>query len=266
MKSPIKYHGGKSYLAKDIVAAMPPHARYLEAFSGGLSVLCAKPSEGVAEWVNDLDGELANFWRVLRDAPDRMLRALWGTPLSQDEFIEATRTLTGSTADKVQRATAYFIRNRQSRQGLGKDYCTPTRRLRRGMNEQVSAWLSAIDGLPEMRDRLSRVEVWNRPAVEAITALDGEDLLVYADPPYLFETRSSTGEYGKFEMSEPQHIELLECLLRMKGKFILSGYASPLYEHFALVGRWRRTDFNLPNNSSSAKTKERKIECVWSNY
>ncbi len=263
MKSPLKTHGGKSYLAKEIVSMMPRHSRYLEAFSGGLSVLLAKSPEGISEYANDLNGELMNFWRVLRDTPSRMLQSLWGTPLSTEEFAKAKDV---AYTDPVKRATAFFIRNRQSRQGLGKDYCTPTSRTRRGMNENVSAWLSAIDGLPELVERLRRVEVWNVPAIEAIHKLDCDDLLVYADPPYLHETRSTTQEYGQFEMTEKDHRELLDCLASMKGKFLLSGYDSRLYRNYEELCGWNRRTFDLPNNASSAKTKERKSEIVWCNY
>ena len=243
---------------------MPPHSRYLEAYAGGLNVLINKPHEGVSEFVNDLNGELMNFWRVLRDTPDRMLRALWGTPLSQEEFIQAKSY---SDSDAVRRATAFFIRMRMSRQGLGQDFCTPTSRTRRGMNENVSAWLGAIEGLPAIHDRLKRVEVWKRPAVEAIRALDnGPGFLVYCDPPYLHETRSSTGEYGSFEMDAAEHVALLDCLANMRGHFLLSGYRSQMYDAAAKLHGWIRHDFDLPNNASSAKSKERKTECVWSNY
>ncbi len=263
MQQPIKWHGGKHYLAPKIIKLMPAHDRYLEAYSGGLSVLLQKPFEGISEFANDLNGELINFWRVLRDTPARMLHALWGTPLSQDAFLEAKED---ASTDRVKQATAFFIRMRMSRQGLGKDYCTPTSRTRRGMNEQVSAWLSAIEGLPEVHARLQRVEVWQRPAVEAITKLDCESFLVYADPPYLHETRSSTGEYGAFEMTQEQHVELLECLAGIKGKFLLSGYPSGTYDRFAAMEGWRVHEFDLPNNASSSKSKQRKTEVVWSNF
>lgn len=274
---PIKWHGGKHYLAKRIVELMPSHTRYLEAFAGGLSVLMAKPCEGVAEWANDLNGKLMNFWRVIGSESmfEQFRRQVEALPLSEEVFEDAKRLdneinwgrcgETSPTAS-VYRAVIFFVRMRQSRQGLGRDYCTPTRRTRRGMNEQVSAWLTAVDGLPEVHARLRRVEVLNRPAAEAIAKLDGEDLLVYADPPYLHETRSSTGEYGEHEMADVDHAALLAVLSTMRGRFLLSGYRCPLYDGAAAGYGWRRVDFDLPNNASSKKTKERKTECVWMNF
>lgn len=271
LTQPIKWHGGKHYLAKKIVALMPPHTRYLEAFAGGLSVLLAKPCEGIAEWVNDTNGELANFWAALRSeiAFKKFLRWCESQPLEQRAF-ESARSYKhiplGSHDDAdAFAAFQFFVRMRQSRQGLGKDFCTPTRRTRRGMNEQVSAWLTAVDGLPDIHARLRRVEVWSRSAVDAIRKLDGPDLLVYADPPYVHETRSSTGEYGEHEMSEADHVELLSTLANMEGMFVLSGYRSELYDCFSDQHGWGRVDFDLPNNASGKKSKERKTECVWKN-
>lgn len=272
MIQPIKWHGGKGRLAKYILAEIPDHAKYLEPYAGGLSVLLRKPFDNVAEWVNDTNGELTNFWRCLRGRAsfEFFQREVEAIPMSEAEFRKAERLgkldSPVSTVDPVSRAVAFFVRMRQSRQGLGKDYATPTSRTRRGMNEQVSAWHSAVDGLPEIHERLRRVEVWNRPAVEAIRKLDSPDLLVYADPPYAHETRNTVGEYGEHEMSADDHIELLDTLGGMSGRFILSGYRSTTYDAKAHASSWRRVDVDTPNNASSSKSKERKTESLWMNF
>lgn len=263
VRTAIKIHGGKRYLADKIVALMPPHKHYLEAFAGGLSVLLAKPCEGVSEVANDLNDELVNFWRVLRETPDSILRALLCTPVSQVMFDEAKRV---AQYDDVKRAVAFFVRARQSRQGLGRDYCTPTSRLRRGMNEHVSAWWSAIDGLPEIADRLSRVEIWRMPAVEAIQIMDSPDTVHYVDPPYVHGTRTTKTEYGVWEMRDEQHRELHDVLSGVKGKFLLSGYKCDLYLEAEKKFGWKRVEFDVPNNASGSRKKQRKIECVWMNY
>ena len=263
MNSPLKWHGGKSYLAKWIISHFPPHKRYVEPFFGGGSVLLAKDPEGVAEFANDIYGELADFWFVLANTPDRMLKALWATPLSQESFDTAVKQLADN--DRVRRATAFFIRNRMSRQGLGKDYCTPTSRLRRGMNENVSAWLSAVDGLPEVHERLRRVEIWNRDVRECIRKLDSPDTLFYLDPPYVHETRQSKDAY-KHEMTEEDHAALLRHLDLIDGKFVLSGYPNELYNVAAAVQGWHYVDRETPLHSSGKKSKEMKIERLWMNF
>lgn len=271
LTKPLKYHGGKHYLAAKIVKLMPAHTRYLEAFVGGASVLLAKPL-GASEYINDTNGELTNFWRVLArpTAFNQFKRMVDATPLSQWHFenaeYEACSLYQKEYGPDATSAYKYFVRMRMSRQGLAKDYCTPTSRPRREMNEQSSAWLSAVDGLPEVHGRLRQVEVWNRPATEAIRKLDCSGLLVYADPPYLHETRTTRGEYGAHEMTTEQHVELLECLSVISGKFMLSGYFNPIYDRFANDHKWNRVDFDLPNNASSKKSKQRKIECLWMNF
>lgn len=272
---PIKRHGGKSYLAQRIIALMPPHTRFCEAFFGGGAVLLQKPCEGIAEFANDLNHNLAHFWHVLREPkafPD-FYRRIQCTPLSEAEFDAAHERLASRFVEAgifprlpEDAAVDFFIVNRQSRQALGRDFVTPTSRLRRGMNEQVSAWLSAVDGLPEFHARLRRVEIRCQPAVDFIRELDSPDTCFYCDPPYLAETRSSTGEYGEHEMTPKQHEELLGCLLAIEGKFLLSGYRNELYDSWAKTNDWRRVDFEIPNQASGKKEKEIKTECVWKNY
>jgi DNA adenine methylase len=266
---PIKWHGGKSYLAPKIIELMPPHTRYCEPFFGGGAVLLQKPCDGVAEFANDKNYWLTNFWSVMKCEPlfNRFVFHAKSTPLSKVEFDRAEDNVQfAEHGEDVWGAVRFFIRNRQSRQALGRDYVTPTSRLRRGMNEQVSAWLSAVDGLPEFHARLRRVEIRCMDAKDFIRELDSPETVFYCDPPYLHETRSSKGEYGEHEMTPEQHETLLHCLHRIKGKFLLSGYRSEMYDKFAAVAGWRRVDFEIPNQASSKRQKEIKTECVWMNY
>jgi len=266
---PIKWHGGKSYLAKRLIALMPEHTHYAEPFAGGLSVLLRKSCEGISETVNDLNSELSNFWRVLADPQlfHRFYRIVEAIPLSQQLFdcVDASGVLWMSDHRKISRAIKFFVRARQSRQGLMRDYTTPTRRTRRGMNEQVSAWLTAVDGLPDVHRRLRRVEIRNMPAVEFIRKYDHAGALFYCDPPYLHQTRSSIDEYA-CEMTEEQHEELLDRLPCINGKFLLSGYPSEMYDDWAGRHGYRCERFEIDNKASSAKQKPVKTECVWMNY
>lgn len=271
MKGPLKWHGGKSYLAPKLVELMPAHTRYCEPFFGGGAVLFAKPCEGVSEFVNDLHSELTMFWAVLRDRElfAEFQRTVEATPFAEDSFCTADienqvpRPLANWAI--VERAVAFFVRNRQSRQGLGRDFATPTKRIRRGMNENVSAWLSAVECLPEVHARLKRVEIHNRDALEFIDRLDSPETFFYCDPPYLHETRTSTGEYAH-ELTAGDHKDLLNCLRKIKGKFLLSGYPSRLYDHHSAEHGWRVVDFTIDNKASAKKSKEMKIERVWMNY
>lgn len=274
MTGPLKWHGGKHYLARKIVAMMPPHTHYVEPFAGGLSVLLAKEPEGVSEVVNDLNGELANFWACLRDriAFGILQRQLEAMPFSEADWRaagepdQAEGYWARSPNAPVDRAIAFFVRCRQSLAGRMKSFSPLSRnRTRRGMNEQASSWLSAVDGLPAVHERLKRVVILNRDALDVIYTQDGKDTLFYFDPPYLHETRQATDVYEE-EMTYEQHVMLLMALQKVRGRFILSGYVNDLYDRTARKSGWRRVDFDMPNHAAGGKAKRRMVECVWCNF
>lgn len=275
---PLKWHGGKHYLASRIVALMPRHLHYVEPFAGGLSVLLARDpndprlqwgetsdTRGVSEVVNDLDGQLTNFWRVLRadETFDRFHRQVEVIPLSRTEWEQAHRNQ--SDGDPVADAVAFFVDCRQSRSGLRTGFSPLTRRrTRRGMNGNASEWLSAVEGLPDVHARLIRVVVENMPAVDLIRREDEISTLFYCDPPYLHSTRAARKAYGQFEMTEQEHRELLDVLLGCKGKIMLSGYPSALYDR--KLSAWARHTFDMANHASGAKNKDRETEVLWCNF
>ena len=265
-KPPLKWHGGKYYLATRLVEMMPPHQQYVEPFFGGGTVLLAKDPAGVAEVVNDLNGHLTNFWRVLQDESlfSAFYRIIQVVPFSETEWREARARLE-NMEDPVQRAVAFYIECRQSHSGRRVSFAAITKsRLRQGMNEQAAAWMTAVDGLPAIHARLRRVTILNRDALKVIRQMDTPQTLFYLDPPYLHSTRSTVSEYGDQEMSKAQHEKLLSLLLIVQGKVMLSGYPSPLYDE--RLERWRKVDFDLPNNSASGDSKMRMTERVWCNF
>lgn len=265
---PLKWHGGKFYLARQIISMFPEHVHYVEPFFGGGAVFFSKPSqfvEGHSELVNDINLELMNFWTVLKvdELFRRFTRAVEATPFSKVTWEESVKT---SSSDPVARAVAFFVRYRQSRQGLGTDFATMSRsRTRRGMNEQVSSWLSAVEGLPEAHERLKRVVICNENAASLIKREDSKDTFFYLDPPYLHETRTAKDAY-EFEMSPDQHEQLLEVIASISGKFLLSGYPSAMYDRFSRAHRWNRVDVEIDNKASGLKNKPIKTECFWTNY
>ncbi len=279
---PLKWHGGKAYLAKQIIALMPPRVKnpnapadsdpgwvhYVELFFGGGAVLFQLDPEGISEVVNDRNFRLTNFWNVLKSSEwfAEFYKLVTLTPFSEWEYRAAEIMECDVTGPDA--AAAFFIRYRQSRQGLGKCFSTLVRnRARQGMQEQVAAWLSAVDGLPEAHARLRRVAILNHDAIDVIRQQDGPRTLFYCDPPYLHETRhASARDAYECEMSVEQHAALLDTLAAIKGRFILSGYPSALYRDRERDHGWRRMDIEIDNKSSGAKVKEKKTECLWMNY
>jgi len=277
MNLPLKWHGGKYYLASKIVDLMPRHLHYVEPFFGGGAVLLARepdepglwlfpevPHKGVSEVVNDIHGRLINFWRVLKD-PDTFAtfhRQVGAIPMARQEWEDAHSHSYGQ--DPVADAVAFFVDCRQSRSGMMNGFTSVTRnRTRRQMNGNVSEWLSAIEGLPRVHQRLSRVFIEKMPAVDLIKREDTPGTLFYCDPPYLHETRTATDAYFH-EMTEAEHRELLATLVECKGKVMLSGYPSALYD--SALKNWRRHTFELPNNAAGGETKRRMTEVLWCNF
>lgn len=263
MKSPLKYHGGKYFLADRIVALMPPHLTYVEPYFGGGSVMFAKNPNGVSEVANDIDKDLSAFWWVMQNdaAFQDFKRILEATPFSEVEF---EISISQQAKSQLYQAVNFFIRCRQSLAGRMKSFAALTKgRTRRGMNEQVSAWLSAVEGLPEVHARLRRVLILNRDALDVIRTCDAPTSLLYLDPPYFPQTRRSPNEYAH-EMSEEGHHNLLTLIRRCQGKVMISGYQNAMYED--LLGQWHRVTWDVPNHAAAGETKQRMTECLWMNF
>lgn len=267
MKTPLKTHGGKAYLASRIVATFPEHTHYVEPFAGGLSVLLAKPQQG-SEVVNDVDETVSKFWQVLRHDFDEFKRLCDATPFSEVEYKRACKLLNmhrdGMGYHRVSVAWAFFVQARQSLAGRGDTFAPlSTSRTRRGMNEQASAWLSAVDGLADVHRRLRSVVVLNRDAVDVITKHDTASTLFYCDPPYHPSTRTAPDVY-RHEMTAKQHAELLDVLVQCSGRVALSGYRCAAYD--SALSSWNRHDFEMANHAAGGKSKRRMVECLWTNY
>jgi DNA adenine methylase len=225
-----------------------------------------------------------------------MKRLLDAVPFSQAEYHAAATPLDASESYKdyggydVARAVQFFVRCRQSLAGRMKSFAPVTRnRTRRGMNEQVSSWLNAIDGLAAVHARLKRVLLLGpREALDVIRSQDGARTLFYLDPPYLHATRAAPNVYA-LEMSVADHADLLVRLggppatiaaerfvgprptwwaraEPIAGRFLLSGYRSELYDAVAAACSWHRHETTINNHAAGGKTKRRMTECLWANF
>lgn len=260
LRPPVKWYGGKYYLASKIISLFPPHSTYVEPFGGGASVLLNKPAAGV-EVYNDLDRRVTRLFKVLRDDGDELRRRLSLTPYSEAEFDAVLDQ--SFHKDEVDEARADFIRFRMSIAGRGDSFSYTLHRQRAGMADVVSSWLSIVEQLPATIERLRKVQILCRPAIDVIKMFDSPDTLLYCDPPYTHATRVSTDVY-EHEMTEQQHVELAGVLRGCQGKVVVSGYYSALYEH--LYGDWRNVAFDVPNNAAGGRSKSRKTENLWLNF
>jgi DNA adenine methylase len=248
-------------LCHRIIAHFPAHQTYVEPFGGAASVLLNKPPAPV-EIYNDLDQRITRLFRVLRDHGEEFRRLVTLTPYSEAEFDAARQP----AENEIEQARRDFIRWRLSLGGRGDSFSFTLHRVRRGMADVVSGYLSTIDEqLPLIIERLRRVEIVSRPAIDVIRTWDSPETLFYCDPPYVHETRheGSRDVYG-VEMTEAGHRELAAVLQACKGKVVLSGYPSPLYEE--LYHSWRTVTFDIANHAAGGRTKARKQEVLWLNW
>lgn len=261
-------------IGSKIVKLFPPkkdYVHYVEPYFGGGSVLFKANPEGVSEVANDINSDLYGFWLVLRNPTmfAEFRRLAEATPFNESTWNWAEQVINQPVGENLtsKRAWAFFVLCRQSLAGRMKSFTGVTKtRTRRGMNNEVSAWLTTVEWLPAVHERLKRVLILNRPALEVIQKHDGPKTLFYLDPPYLHKTRVTTTEYGENEMDEADHLELLVTLDDLKGKFLLSGYKSRLYDNHAKRRGWSRHEFKIANAASGAKKKRVMTEVVWANY
>jgi DNA adenine methylase len=211
-----------------------------------------------------MDGDVVNFFRVLRDYPEEFIRAVALTPFSREEFYQAVSTK-NSKVNSVESARLFFVRARQTRTGLAQTAslgrwanCRNTSRA--GMSGVVSRWLGSVEMLPEIAQRLLRVQFENRPAIEVIKLYDEPGTLFYCDPPYPHESRGDAKAYG-FEMSDEQHGQLSMVLSQLKGKCAVSGYRCETMD--SLYKDWNRVDAP-PKRCHSVKSIRQ--EALWMNY
>jgi DNA adenine methylase len=265
MRSIITYYGGKGKSWRHIIPHFPPHRTYVEPFGGAANVLLNKLPSPV-EVYNDIDSNLVTIFRVLRDSPDELRRALELTPYSREEFVRCLGPLDG--LDDVEKARRLIVRYRQTFSGKGQkaapgQWSYSATQSSRGMAGRVSGWLSTIDEvLPSVAERFRMVQIENLPWQEIIRRYDTPETLFYCDPPYLLSTRNGCVGY-KYEMTVEEHRELAEALNSVKGHVVLSGYASPEYDEW--YRGWERVEFGATVSArlDKGRSHDRRTEVLW---
>lgn len=258
IRAPFSRYGGKHDLAMMIVEMIPPHTVWLEAFAGAAWVTLSKPRSTV-ETINDLDGEITHFYRVLRDPAlyPQLRTALDLTPYARQEYRDCA--LSGTPMEDVERARRFFVRARMCRNGDPRGggwslvHHPPSRSIQR--------WLSSIAGLADVHARLQGVQIETADWRHVLKTHDDKECVVYADPPYVLSTRRGGARYAH-EMQDSDHVELVETLRAWRGRVILSGFPSPLYTPLEQSG-WLTVDLGgYCRSTASTLMPER----IWLNY
>jgi len=252
----LRYPGGKFKLAKWIISHFPQHSFYVEPYGGAGSVLMQKPrTQG--EIYNDLNGDVVNVFRVLRDPiqAKELERVARLTPFAYEEYHYAYEPCD----DPIERARRMIFRSFAT---IGSDGVTRRGAGFRGLkNNETSVtaaqewarWPDAIDAFVE---RLKFVLIESRPALHLLQLYDRENTLFFCDPPYVQSTRPNSGLMYPFEMSDDDHRELAQVLLSLKGMVVLSGYTSTLYD--GLFPGWMKVV-----KSATAQNGHKRMECLW---
>lgn len=248
-----RYFGGKWKLASWIISFFPKdHCNYIEPCGGAASVLLQKPRSPI-ETVNDLDGAIVNFFQVLRDRPGELVDKIKLTPWARAEY----RLSYEPAADPLESARRFYMRSMMA--------ISAAHRFSSGMRmvKELSGGIPAkyhanCDHLYEIAERLMGVQIEQLPAVECIEKYDRPDGLIYFDPPYVLEKRTSAKEYT-FEVDRQFHVEAAERLRQFKGYAVVSGYASELYADLYEAHGWQRVETEAQSNG------EKKVESLWLN-
>ncbi len=255
----LRYYGGKWRIAPWIISHFPDHYVYVEPFCGGASVLLQK-DPSASEVLNDLDENVVNYFRVLREQPLDLKRAIEFTPFSRRETYASCEPC----SDPLERARRFHVRAWQTMHGAPHMGKNGWRFGRRGGNDRRSAvddW-NDVARLPAIAKRLKNVQLEHDDALKIIPRFDKAKTLFFCDPPYLFATRSDRWARNgyRMEMEDAVHEQLAEVLHSIKGMAIVCGYPSPVYDR--LYKGWK---FVAIDSLARSLKAEKRRECLWIN-
>ncbi len=258
------WYGGKYSHLDWLLPLLPNCHHYCEPFGGSAAVLLNR-SPSPVETYNDLDGEVVNFFRVLREEKEKLIEVIGLTPFSREEFSIACEL--DPDLSSLERARRFFVRARQVRTGLAQTatigrWANCKNTSRSGMSGVISRWLGSIEELPYIAERLLRVQIENRPAHDVIKLYDSSNTLFYCDPPYLHTTRGDSKAY-KYEMTDKEHTKLAELLNSVNGMVAISNYDNELMDKLYTPPRWRKY---YSNEKTIHSTKDKRQEVLWVNY
>lgn len=254
MKRILNYVGSKWNMANWIVGQMPEHTVYLEPYFGSGAVLFNK-SPARIETVNDIDGNIVNLFKVIRDQPDELAKVVSMTPYSREEYYLAYSALDRQLAD-LERARLFLARCWMGRGGKTSDRTGWRHNIDPVTVNAISDWNMLPKTVQEAAVRLKQVQIEKQDALQLLGRYNREDCLIYADPPYLLKTR--TKRHYAHEMNDEQHVELLSVLKAHSGYVLLSGYDNDLYND--MLNGWTKL-----TKMATTEAATNKQEILWLN-
>lgn len=268
LRPPVKTHGGKYYLMPWIVSNFPENYQelvYVEPFCAGASVFLNKVP-ATLEVISDIDEGVIAIFKALRDESKEFINRIKRIKYTERTFDCALSKSgkDGAFEDYIDKAVNEYVLRRMSRGGLKKAFAWSERK-RGGQPGDVNAWETMVDQLDGIAERVKDTTILHKGFTEVMKAWDETNTLFYLDPPYLPSTRAEgSTELYEHELSIDDHMNLLHLAKNARGKVIISGYSSPLYNRN--LKNWKCKKKNVANHSSQSKTKERRLEVLWMNY
>lgn len=253
MKTLLKYPGAKNRLAPWIVSHIPPHKVYCEPFLGSGAVFLNK-EPAYNEILNDIDDDIYNFFKVVREQSEELCRLIEATPYSRAEY--STAYMDESVSD-LERARRFAVKCWQGF-GCGNKYKNGYRRGIGAISPNpAKAWAGLPKTIQLVAERLKNAQIEHKDALELIKDMYGKDTFIYIDPPYLQYTRK--GYLYNHEMTDEQHAKLLKVVKESDCKIMISAYENELY-NTELIG-WRKE-----HKSTTAECSRQRTETLYMNY
>lgn len=253
----LKWPGAKWSIAQEIVSLMPNHKIYLEPYFGSGAVFFNKKTCNT-EILNDLDNEVYNLFKCIRDFPEEMAQLVFYTPYSRKEYKESYDRF----GTDIEKARQFLVRSNMARAGM-QYYSSSWRHAGPSLGGKsyqrvVGDWNKLPESIIRASRRLKDAEIESIDALELIKKYNHKDCLIYADPPYLLSTRKQ--RYYNVEMTEEkEHMALLEVLKNHNGPVILSGYDSKLYKDML-------SDWDFIEIECKAEQGKKRAEVIWTNF
>jgi DNA adenine methylase len=259
MKTPITYYGGKQKMVKTILPLIPEHTCFVEPFAGGLAVFFNKaPSK--AECINDINGELINFYKVIKHHFNELQYLLEETLYSRLQFKEAKIIYNNpQDYDIIKRAWAVWLLCNQS-YGGGMDSGWS---FKKKDNADVRTIQNKINNFTnEYAERLRNIQIECNNALTVIKNYDSTETFFYIDPPYIGADQGHYNGYTDYDFTE-----LLDFLVTIKGKFLLSSYNNEILTKYITDNNWYCLEIKkFLFMSLNSKEQKYKIETLTANY
>mgnify|MGYP000886454342 CR=1 FL=1 len=253
----VKIVGGKFYQIDHILSNLPEHSRFVEVCGGGGSITLNKPpSQDI--W-NDLDTNLYDIFYYVKWFPQQFIERLRELEYSEKTFLWAKELV---PTKPFENAIKHYCLYRMSRGGMCKHFAY-SNRLRGGQPGDINAWITSLDNLEHVANRLSTVQIRNQDFEILIYTYDSESTVFLIDPPYVKSTRVSKQLY-RLDWDESEHHRLASVVNDIRGKCIICGYPSELYD--TLFKGWRKEYKQIRNHASQSKQKELKTEVLYMNF